>query len=98
MREALDLILKLAAVVMIGGLFFAQYDNHSPICEPVIAEPVIVERIVYHAPDSCSIETRDAREHFTLLCIENAKPSTIELARLCIDTAKREYCADGVDL
>ena len=61
-------------------------------------EPVIVERLVYPESMDCPIETRPEREHFILLCIDNA-PETLEAMRLCISTAKTDYCdVDKVNL
>ena len=84
-KDFFFILLLVLSGILVGVTIYAQ---------PKTAEaspPVVIDRLVYPDSMSCPIETRPEREHFILLCIDNA-PETLEAMRLCISTAKTDYC------
>ena len=79
------LLVFFSVTLVAGSAIYAQLKTAEA------SPPVVIDRLVYPDSMSCPIETRPEREHFILLCIDNA-PETLEAMRLCISTAKTDYC------
>ena len=85
-------LVVLFVTLFAGSAIYAQLKTSEA------SPPVVIDRLVYPDSMSCPIETRPEREHFILLCIDNA-PETLEAMRLCISTAKADYCdVDKIEL
>jgi hypothetical protein len=82
-KEMLLACLVFFALILVGTSLYSSLKSAE--------SPVVVERLVYPESMSCPVDTRPEREHFILLCIDNA-PETLEAMRLCISTAKADYC------
>ena len=97
-KEALLSCLVLISVILVGASLYLDFAGYRNVMKSAEVEPVVIERLVYPESMSCPIETRPEREHFILLCIDNA-PETLEAMKLCISTAKTDYCdVDKVNL